>query len=195
MIKFSRAEPFSWIMLVKRTYTVVGIHRWNTPNGACAHYVMVSKFQWKPFWLATQRDPQNDLTAPWRSVSESPHNFQSNHESGRDGCSEGYRTDSSMRRVPSACEAAVHSMERLFQDDETRVCSWWMPLTPLTPWIDLPHCTISRGSALLLLRCSPTPTRIPSGCLFAEVVRFLLVKLLAKVILWPWRSKLWPLPL
>ena len=32
-------------------------------NGACAHYVMVSKFQWKPFWLATQRDPQNDQTA------------------------------------------------------------------------------------------------------------------------------------
>ena len=24
---------------------------------------MVSKFQWKPFWLATQRDPQNDWTA------------------------------------------------------------------------------------------------------------------------------------
>ena len=32
-------------------------------NGACAHYVMVSTFQWKPFWLATQRDPQNDWTA------------------------------------------------------------------------------------------------------------------------------------
>ena len=29
-------------------------------NGACAHYVMVSNFQWKPFWLATQQDPQND---------------------------------------------------------------------------------------------------------------------------------------
>ena len=23
-------------------------------NGACAHYVMVSKIQWQPFWLATQ---------------------------------------------------------------------------------------------------------------------------------------------
>ena len=23
-------------------------------NGACPHYVMASKFQWKPFWLATQ---------------------------------------------------------------------------------------------------------------------------------------------
>ena len=32
-------------------------------DGACAHCVMVSKFQWKPFWLATQRDPQNDWTA------------------------------------------------------------------------------------------------------------------------------------
>ena len=31
-------------------------------NGACAHYVMVSKFQWKPFWLATQLDPHNDWT-------------------------------------------------------------------------------------------------------------------------------------
>ena len=29
-------------------------------DGACAHYVMVSTFQWKPFWLATQRDPRND---------------------------------------------------------------------------------------------------------------------------------------
>ena len=31
-------------------------------NGACAHYVMVSNIQWKPFWLATQLDPQNDRT-------------------------------------------------------------------------------------------------------------------------------------
>ena len=38
-------------------------------NGACAHYVMVSKFQWKPFWLATQRDPQNDWTATQDRVS------------------------------------------------------------------------------------------------------------------------------
>ena len=28
--------------------------------GACVHYVMVSKIQWKPFWLATQLYPQND---------------------------------------------------------------------------------------------------------------------------------------
>ena len=27
---------------------------------------MVSKFQWKPFWLATQRDPQNDWTG-WQN--------------------------------------------------------------------------------------------------------------------------------
>ena len=26
------------------------------------HYVMVSKIQWKPFWLATQLYPQNDWT-------------------------------------------------------------------------------------------------------------------------------------
>ena len=38
-------------------------------NGACAHYVMVSKFQWKPFWLATQRDPQNDWTATQKRVN------------------------------------------------------------------------------------------------------------------------------
>ena len=36
---------------------------------ACAHYVMVSKFQWKPFWLATQRDLQNDWTATQNRVN------------------------------------------------------------------------------------------------------------------------------
>ena len=30
---------------------------------------MVSKFQWKPFWLATQRDPSNDWTAPQNRVN------------------------------------------------------------------------------------------------------------------------------
>ena len=35
-------------------------------DGACAHYIMVSKIQWKPFWLATQRDPQNDWTG-WQN--------------------------------------------------------------------------------------------------------------------------------
>ena len=34
-----------------------------------AHYVTVSKFKWKPFWLATQRDPQNDLTATQSRVN------------------------------------------------------------------------------------------------------------------------------
>ena len=31
-------------------------------NGACVHYVMVCKYHWKPFLLATQLDPQNDWT-------------------------------------------------------------------------------------------------------------------------------------
>ena len=30
---------------------------------------MVSKFQWKPFWLATQQDPQNDWTATQNRVN------------------------------------------------------------------------------------------------------------------------------
>ena len=38
-------------------------------NEACAHYIMVSKFQWKPFWLATQRDWQNDWTATQNRVN------------------------------------------------------------------------------------------------------------------------------
>ena len=33
--------------------------RWPS-HGACAHYVMVSKTQWKPFWLATNLYPLND---------------------------------------------------------------------------------------------------------------------------------------
>ena len=37
---------------------LVGKNAWKQ-DGACAHYVMVSTFQWKPFWLATQRDQQN----------------------------------------------------------------------------------------------------------------------------------------
>ena len=50
----------------RRTVIVV---QSSCPNGACAHYVMVSKFQWKPFWLATQRDPQNDWTATQNRVN------------------------------------------------------------------------------------------------------------------------------
>ena len=38
-------------------------------NGACVHYVMVSKFQWKPFCHATQRDPPNDWTATQNRVN------------------------------------------------------------------------------------------------------------------------------
>ena len=51
----------------KQTITVICVS-----NGACAHYVMplmVSKFQWKPFWLATQRDPQNDWAATQNRVN------------------------------------------------------------------------------------------------------------------------------
>ena len=36
-------------------------------TGLSAHYVMVSKIQWKPFWLATQLYPQNDWTG-WNFV-------------------------------------------------------------------------------------------------------------------------------
>ena len=35
-------------------------------NGACAYHVMVSKIQWKPFWLATQLYSQNDETG-WQN--------------------------------------------------------------------------------------------------------------------------------
>ena len=38
-------------------------------DGACGLYVMVSNFQWKPFWLATQQDPQNDWTATQNHVN------------------------------------------------------------------------------------------------------------------------------
>ena len=37
------------------------VGRCATKNGACANYVKVSKFQWKPSWLATQQDPQKCL--------------------------------------------------------------------------------------------------------------------------------------
>ena len=38
-------------------------------NGACAHYVMVSKIQWKPFWLATQLYPRNNWTGWQKGVN------------------------------------------------------------------------------------------------------------------------------
>ena len=37
-------------------------------NGACAHYVMVSKFQWKPFWLATQPEIHKMTGLPPQTV-------------------------------------------------------------------------------------------------------------------------------
>ena len=68
----TRKHPFyfwedSYFMLSEKS-------RWITnentiSNGACAHNVMVSKFQWKPFWLATQRDSQNDWTATQNRVN------------------------------------------------------------------------------------------------------------------------------
>ena len=39
---------------------------WQSANEACAHYVMVSNIQWKPFWLVTQLEPQNDWTG-WQN--------------------------------------------------------------------------------------------------------------------------------
>ena len=35
-------------------------------NGGRVHYVMLSRIQWKPFWLATQLYPQNDWTG-WQN--------------------------------------------------------------------------------------------------------------------------------
>ena len=67
MLRHRVALKFFPLVLVWACYPIVAGLRFGKSegNGACAHYVMVSKFQWKPFWLqsATQRDPQNDLTA------------------------------------------------------------------------------------------------------------------------------------
>ena len=48
-----------WFFFVKDEKNAIwgNVDSCTNRNGACAHYVMVSKFQWKPFWLATQRDP------------------------------------------------------------------------------------------------------------------------------------------
>ena len=43
-----------------------------TMGRACAHYVMVSKFQWKPSWLATQREFLFALVLLCRSTRLSP---------------------------------------------------------------------------------------------------------------------------
>ena len=61
-----RSRPWGLFVLLSQCKC----HRMlSAPNGVCAHYVMVSKFQWKPFWLATQRDPQNDWTATQNRVN------------------------------------------------------------------------------------------------------------------------------
>ena len=60
-----QSQVLLWKNLSVFYVTQVGTH--SLLNGACAHYVMVSRFQWKPFWLATQRDPQNDWTATQKS--------------------------------------------------------------------------------------------------------------------------------
>ena len=52
----------TWLVLTRVTTPVTSYATQTCRNGACAHYVMVSKFQWKPFWLATQRDPQIHMT-------------------------------------------------------------------------------------------------------------------------------------
>ena len=39
-------------------------------NGGSAHYAMVSKIQWKPFWLATQLYPENDRTGSQNGVND-----------------------------------------------------------------------------------------------------------------------------
>ena len=56
-------------LLFSQCLVVGSCHKFRCVNGACAHYVMVSKFQWKPFWLATQRDPENDWTATQNRVN------------------------------------------------------------------------------------------------------------------------------
>ena len=39
-------------------------------NGDCTHSIMVSRIQWKPFWLATQSYPQNDWTGWQNGVND-----------------------------------------------------------------------------------------------------------------------------
>ena len=56
-------------------------------NWACAHYVMVSKIQWKPFWLATQLDPQNDWTATQNRVNTYSHRPHFSTRGSRTYCS------------------------------------------------------------------------------------------------------------
>ena len=55
-------------MLAGQVSSAYKEYGWSTSGGGRAHYVMVcvSKMQWKPFWLATQLDPQNDWTG-WQT--------------------------------------------------------------------------------------------------------------------------------
>ena len=70
--KLTDAKNYLWSVCDSRQIiirTALGQENFKLLNGACAHYVMVSKYQWKPFWLATQRDPQNDWTATQNRVN------------------------------------------------------------------------------------------------------------------------------
>ena len=57
---------FRSVYLVRRPSMPAGFEPFKSLLGmdvAYAQYVMASKFQWKPFCFATQRDAQNDWTA------------------------------------------------------------------------------------------------------------------------------------
>ena len=64
-----RSKPFFFTLKLSFHPHIARFRQHSRGNGACAHYVMVSKFQWKPFWLATQRDLQNDWTATQNRVN------------------------------------------------------------------------------------------------------------------------------
>ena len=46
-----------------------------TPNGACAHHVMVSRVQRKPFWIATHLYPSNYSTEWQNGVNYGVHMY------------------------------------------------------------------------------------------------------------------------
>ena len=59
MVRFGHActlciETLTWFLHIQRYQ--------NGINGARAHFVMVPKLKWKPFWLAAQLYPQNNST-------------------------------------------------------------------------------------------------------------------------------------
>ena len=45
-------------MYIKVVHKTRRLRKFNTLH--CAHYIIETKVQWKPFWLATQQYPQND---------------------------------------------------------------------------------------------------------------------------------------